>query len=102
MKISDRMMVEPYFEEVHEDLSVGGVGFEELVGFDFPLFSELVGDLFHENGVLVESILILLVFKEGEIGVIENMIFLFPDEVVSSLLSGEGLAPCSILFVLHL
>ncbi len=64
VKVCDGMVVEPDFEEVHEYLATGGVGPEELVGFAFPLFLEFVGNSFHENGVLVESILIFFIFEE--------------------------------------
>lgn len=64
MDIGDGMMVKPYFQEVHKNLSTGGVGFEELVSLKFPLFAKLIGDFFHENGVLVESILILFIVKK--------------------------------------
>ena len=94
--------MEPDLKEVHKDLSTGCVGFEELIGLSFPLFLKFVGDFFHENGVLVESILIFLIFKEGKIGVIKYLVLFFIDEVVSSFLSGKGFASAGVLFVLHL
>lgn len=102
VKISNGMMMEPNLKKVHENLSAGCVGPEKLISFDFPLFFKFIGDLLHENGVLVESILIFLVFKEREIWVVKNLIFLFPDEVVPRLLSWKGFASSSIFFVLHL
>jgi hypothetical protein len=62
--IGDGMMMEPYLQEVHEDFSTGGVGFEKLISLKFPFFAKLIGDFFHENGVLVESILILFIVKK--------------------------------------
>jgi hypothetical protein len=101
VKVCDGMVMEPDFEEVHEYLSTGGVGLEEVVGFSFPLFLEFVGNSFHENGVLVESILIFFVFEEGKIGVIKDLVLFLPDEVVTSFLSGKGFASAGILFILH-
>jgi hypothetical protein len=43
------MMMQPYFQKVHEDLSAGSIGFEKLICLYFPLFSKFVGDFFHEN-----------------------------------------------------
>lgn len=100
--IGDGMMVKPYFQEVHKNLSTGGVGFEELVSLKFPLFAKLIGDFFHENGVLVESILILFIVKKWEIGIIKNLIFFFPDKIISCLLSWKGFTSSCIIFVFHL
>ena len=94
--------MQPDLKEVHKNLSTGGVWLEELISLSFPLLFKFVGNLFHENGVLVESILIFLILKKRKIGIIKYLILLFPDEVVASLLSGKGFASSSILFVLHL
>jgi hypothetical protein len=101
VKVCDGMVMEPDLEEVHEYLSTGSVGFEEVVSFSFPLFLEFVGNSFHENGVLVESILIFFVFEEGKIGVIKDLVLFLPDEVITSFLSGKGFASASIFFILH-
>ena len=101
MQISDGVKMEPYLKKIHEDFSAWGIGFKKLICLYFPLFSELVGDLLHENGVLIESILILLIFKEGKIGVIENLVLLFPHEIVFGFLGRKGFAPACIIFALH-
>ena len=87
MQIGNGMVMEPDLKEVHKDLSTGCVGFEELIGLSFPLFLKFVGDFFHENGVLVESILIFLILKKGKIGVIKYMVLFF---MKSSLVSWVG------------
>jgi hypothetical protein len=102
VQICNRMVMEPNLKEVHKDLSTGCIRFKKLISLSFPLFLKFVWDFFHENWVLVESILIFLILKKGKIGVIKYLILLFIDEVVSSFLSGKGFSSASILFVLHL
>lgn len=101
MKIGYGMMMQPYFKKVHEYLPAWSVRFEQLISLYFPLFAQLVRYLLHENRVFIESILILLIFEKGEIGVIENLILFFPEEVILCLLGGERFASAGIIFVLQ-
>jgi hypothetical protein len=87
MKIRDGMMMEPYLKKIHKNLSTGCIGFEQLISLDFPLFTKLIRNFFHENRVLIESTLIFFIIKKREIRIIKNLIFFFPNEVVSGLLS---------------
>lgn len=101
MQVCYWMMMKPYLQQVHEYLSTRCIWFEQLISLLFPLFAQLIRYLFHKYGVLIKSILIFFVFEEGEIGVIKNLILLFPNKVILCLLSRKWFASSWFFLVLH-
>lgn len=101
MNICNWVMVKPYLKEIHKYLSASCIWLVQLISFYFPLLAQFIGDLLHENRVLIESIFVLLIFKKCKIRVIINLIFLLPNEVVFCLLSWEGFTSACVILVLH-